>query len=75
MSLYEYERIFVPIPVEEQAAVKPWVGKDLKILVKPVEEGFAILAVTEDKRVGVGYLSQIFEDAVAKLVSKPSKNP
>jgi hypothetical protein len=41
MSRYEYERIFVPIPVDEEARVRPWVGKDLKIFVRPIEDGFA----------------------------------
>jgi len=75
MSIYEYERIFIPIPADEQEVVQPWVGKDMKIFVKPIGNGFAILAVPEDKRVQGGYLSQIFGDAVAKLDSKPSKCP
>jgi len=42
-ALYEYERIYVPIPARHRELVKQWVGRDLKIIIEPLSYGFALL--------------------------------
>jgi len=42
-ALYEYERLYVPIPAKHRELVKQWVGRDLKIIIEPLSYGFALL--------------------------------
>jgi len=42
-ALYEYERLYVPIPARHRELVRQWVGRDLKIVVEPLSYGFALL--------------------------------
>jgi len=49
MTVYEYERILVPIPAKKRELVRPWIGRDLEIRVETLSYGFAVL-VTDGKR-------------------------
>jgi len=45
-GVYEYEQIMVPIPKEFHKLVKPFLGRDLEILVKillPAQDGLEII--------------------------------
>ena len=48
-TVYESERILVPIPADHREKARPWVGRDLEIHVQPLSYGLAIL-VTDGKR-------------------------
>ena len=59
-ACYEYERYFVPIPSKARNAVRPWVGRDLKVQVEPFMTGFAILVYPEDRLLGLYRMSNRF---------------
>jgi len=42
-AVYESERILISLPAEDREAAKPWLGRDLKIRVRPLSYGFALL--------------------------------
>ena len=48
-AVYESERILVPIPAQDRDAAKPWLGRDLKIRVRPLSYGFALLVTGKDR--------------------------
>ncbi len=41
-ALYEYERFFVPVPKRYHDFVRPFTGKDVKVKVESVENGFVL---------------------------------
>ena len=49
-TVYETERILVPIPADQREKARPWVGKDLEIHVQPLSYGLAILVTDGKKR-------------------------
>jgi len=49
-TVYESERILVPIPADHREKVRPWVGGDLEIHFQPLSYGFAILVTDGERR-------------------------
>lgn len=42
-TVYETERILVPIPAKDMDAAKPWLDRDLEIRLEQLSYGFAVL--------------------------------
>jgi hypothetical protein len=40
--VYEYERLYIPIPKRYLQILKPFIGKNVKVKVEPETEGFVI---------------------------------
>lgn len=72
--LYEYERLMVPLPSESIDVVKHWLGRDLKVFVEPLAEGFAVLVIEGDARIG-GPLSLKFRKAMKELAPRKPTPP
>ena len=51
-AVYEYERILVPVPSEARDIARPWLGRDVKVLVEPVDGGFSLFVFAEQARAG-----------------------
>ena len=67
--LYEYERFSVPVPSRFREVVGRCFGRDLKVFLEPIEDGFAILVCGENRWVNGRPLSEAFRRLVQQLES------
>ena len=49
-TVYESERILIPLPADQRETAQPWMGRDLEINVQPLSYGFAILVTDGERR-------------------------
>jgi len=49
-TVYESERILIPIPADQRVKARPWVGRDLEIHVHTLSYGLAILVTDGERR-------------------------
>ena len=64
---YEYERFLIPVPSRDRDVVRPWLGRDLKVFIEPLGEGFAVLVCPEDRRIGLRRISSRFSSLARRL--------